>query len=223
MLSLNVCPVETNQPFYGKYQYSVKFKVPELGVIRGLNYDKIDQIVHDRNKWRADHRKHYGWMNKGEISFETVVKLKAVCKLLAAYRTNIKFVVSYDTGYVYTNDVTLIAAIEQLDFIKGFRVQQSVQVNPPGTISLKNPKWTHRTYFRSKTLSETQKTHLIEYLNSRENVRLSPGLRDWMKSSVWNIWLQGHYFFDHNDDGEILFLNMVIPRITGRTMNIIAK
>ena len=163
-------------------------------------------------------------MNKGEISPETVNKLKAVCKLLTPERNNIKFVISYDTGYVYTNDIALISSIEQLDFIKHFRVQQSKQISPTGTIALKNPTWTHRTYFRSKTLSESQKTQLIGYLESRENVRLSPGLKYWMAStSSWNVWLQGHYFFDHNNDGEILFLNMVAPRITGRTLNIVAK
>ena len=53
---------------------------------------------------------------------------------------------------------------------------------------------------------------------------ISPGLIYWSKhNSSWNKWIQSYYFFDHDNDGEVLFLNMVVPRITGRTLNIVAK
>lgn len=222
--TLKIHPVETSQPFYNKYQYSVKFTVSDLGVIRGLKFDKIDQIVKNRNAWRLEHTDHFGWSNKNQILPETVKHLKSVCSLLIQYQDSIKFVVSYDTGYVYTNDLETIKIIKKLKFVKNFRVRQAIQVSPPGTIALKNPKWSHRTYFRSIVVTESAKKMLINYLHSRENVRLSPGLIYWSKhNSSWNKWIQSYYFFDHDNDGEVLFLNMVVPRITGRTLNIVAK
>ena len=103
-------------------------------------------------------------------------------------------------------------------------IQQVQVTGSPNTVALKNPTWSHRTYFRSKTLTDQQRATLVDYLSVRENIRLSPGLRQWLGAQhVWAKWLQDYYFFDHNNDGEVLFLNMVIPRITGRTLDIVAK
>lgn len=221
MRKFDILPLESAGLFYNKFEYSIRFGLSELGVIRGLDLDIIDEIVKERNQWRQEHRGLYSGY-KNLITTEEVENLKKVCALLAQYRDSMKFVISYHTGYVYTNDLKLAAELELL--VGYVRVQQAVQTRPSGTIALKNPRWTHRTYFRSITVSESAKNTLVEYLNSRENVRLSPGLTYWSKhNNAWNNWIQSYYFIDHNNDGEVLFLNMVVPRITGRTMQIIAK
>ena len=142
------------------------------------------------------------------------------------HRDEIKFTVSYDTGYVYTNDSKLVKKIQQLECIRNFQAQEVKIVGNPDTIALKDPKWSHRTYFKSKTLTEQQRKTLVDYLRGRENIRLGPGLKLWMDSDPsiqWNIWTHNYFFFDHNNDGEVLFLNMVVPNITGRTLDIVAK
>lgn len=221
MSNLEIHPVESDGLFYNKFEYSIRFGLSELGVIRGLNLDIIDEIVKERNQWRQEHRGLYSGY-KNIITTHEVEDLKKVCALLAQHRDSMKFVISYHTGYVYTNDLNLA---DQLELLVGHvRVQQAVQTRPAGTIALKNPRWTHRTYFRSITVPESAKATLVEYLNSRENVRLSPGLVYWTQhNNSWNNWIQSYFFIDHNNDGEVLFLNMVVPRITGRTMQIIAK
>ena len=216
-------PVESAGLFYNKFEYSIRFGLSELGVIRGLNFDIIDEIVKERNQWRQEHRSLYSGY-KNIITTDEVECLKKVCELLLQHRDSIKFVISYHTGYVYTNDLTLAQKLDDLEVVDSIRVQQAVQTRPQGTIALKDPQWTHRTYFRSITVSESAKATLVEYLNGRENVRLSPGLIYWTKhTNSWNNWIQSYYFIDHNNDGEVLFLNMVVPRITGRTLQIIAK
>lgn len=221
MSDLEIHPVESDRLFYGKFEYSIRFGLSDLGVIRGLDLDIIDEIVKERNQWRQEHRGLYS-SYKNIITTDEVEDLKKVCAMLSQHRDSMKFVISYHTGYVYTNDLKLA---DQLELLVGHvRVQQAVQTRPSGTIALKNPRWTHRTYFRSITVSESAKDTLVEYLNSRENVRLSPGLTYWTKqTNSWNSWIQSYYFIDHNNDGEVLFLNMVVPRITGRTLQIIAK
>ena len=226
--NLKIKPVETNQPFYGKYRYSARFNLEELGIIRTLNIDIIDRLVSERNVWRQQHQRLYSIGHRGtwQITPDKVDKLKRMCRLLAQHKEHIKFVVSYDRGYVYTNDIELVKLIYYTDFVESFQAQEAMEVCPVGTIALRDPKWTHRTYFKSKSITDIQRDTLINYLNGRENVRLSPGLQQWMttRASVyWKTWIQDYYFIDHNDDGEVLFLNMVVPRITGRTLNIIAK
>jgi hypothetical protein len=225
--SLKIKPVETNQLFFGKHRYSVRFDLRELGVIRGLNPNTIDQVVKERNAWRNEHKRLYNFsINMHQIDTLMAQNLKDLCNLIAPHKKNIKFVVSFDRGYVYTNDIELVKAIAATPFLDKIRIQQAMPVCPAGTIGLKNPKWSHRTYFKSKALSEDQRNSMSEYLRSRENIRLSPGLTEWVNlktNSWWTNWTHNHFFMDHNNDGELLFLNMVVPNITGRTMAIVAK
>lgn len=223
--NLKLRSVDRTSLFHNQYQYSARFRLSELGVIRGLRYRDIDKIVEDRNQWREQNNRLYGLYARNQIEQDQVDKLKTVCKLLMKHQKEMKFTISYDTGYVYTNDLQLVEKIHSLDCIQHFQAQQVKISGAPGTISLKNPRWSHRTYFRSKMLTEQQRATLVEYLEARENVRLSPGLKMWMGSRHigWNLWTQDYFFLDHNNDGEVLFLNMVVPRITGRTLVIVAK
>lgn len=191
-----------------------------------MNPDKIDQLAEDRNRWRADHKNLYGGIQMFHIDATMRQNLKDLCYLLEPHREQIKFVVSYDRGYVYTNNLELVKTLTNLLFIDKVQIQEAMQICPPGTIALKDPKWTHRSYFRSKSIDETQRKTLIEYLNARENIRLGPGLKDWTTSQVkgwWFQWTHSHFFFDHNNDGELLFLNMVVPNIVRQTKLIVAK
>jgi hypothetical protein len=213
--TLEIKPVEKNSLFFGKYRYSARFDLEELGIIRKLDVDIIDKLVSERNDWRQQHQRLYNLTKPGtwQITPKATDKLKRMCRLLAQYKD-------------YTNDLELVKLICYTDFVGNFQAQEAVQVCPAGTIALKDPKWTHRTYFKSKTVTDIQRDTLINYLNGRENVRLSPGLKDWTitrASPYWKTWVQDYYFIDHNNDGEVLFLNMVVPRITGRTLNIVAK
>lgn len=223
MSSLKITPVEKNSLFFNKYRYSARFVLTELGAIRGLKLNKIDNIVNQRNAWRRQHQGLYSGYR--QLITDTNVKdLKTVCRILKKHEKDIKFVISYDHGYVYTNNLALVKELNNIDCIGHFNAQEVVQVCPPGTIALKDPKWTHRTYFRSVSLTDQQKSSLTEYLQSREGLRLSPGLKNWMENNQhWGNYTQNYFFFDHNNNGEVLFLNMVVARITGRTMQIVAK
>ena len=226
MSNLKVKPVETSQLFFGQYKYSVRFDLRELGTIRGLNSDKIDRLVEDRNRWREEHKNLYGGIQMHHIDAIMRQNLKDLCQVLVPHKERMKFVISYDRGYVYTSNFGLIEALTELPMLDRIQIQEAKQIFPSGTIALKDPKWTHRTYFRSKSIDETQRKTLIKYLNARENVRLGPGLKDWTTTQTkgwWLQWTHSHFFFDHNNDGELLFINMVVPNITRQTKQIVAK
>ena len=115
-MSTNLKPrtVERTSLFHKQYQYSAKFSLDELGIIRGLRYRDIDRLVAERNKWRDDNSRFYGYMGR-RIQDCQVEDLKTVCRLLMEHKKDIKFTVSYDTGYVYTNDLKLVEKIQKHD------------------------------------------------------------------------------------------------------------
>lgn len=222
-MSLNIHKIQKNSLFFNQYCYSIRFTLHELGVIRGLKYDKIDKIVKDRNQWRSENQLRWNYKQR-PITEQETANLKTVCQLLMSVQDQIKLAISYDYGYVYTNNIDVIQQIHDLECIGRAHIQQVQITGLPDTVALKNPTWSHRTYFRSKTLTDQQRSTLVDYLSARDNIRLSPGLKQWLGSRYFGAkWLQDYYFFDHNNDGEVLFLNMVIPRITGRTLQIVAK
>lgn len=222
-MQYNINPVEKNSLFFNRYEFSVRFDLEEVTLLRGLPYDRIEEMAEDRNRWRRESGRNFGWRHD-RITQDQVIDLKTLCSVLLGYRDEIKFTVSYNRGYVYTNNLAIIDRLQGLEFLTKIHVQQVQTVGRPNTISLKNPSWSHRTYFRSKVISNQQREMLIEYLNGRQNIRLSSGLKNWMiNRKSWETWVQDYFFFDHNNDGELLFLNMVIPRITGRTLQIVAK
>ena len=217
---LKIETVESSQPFYGQYQYSFKFYLYNVNVLRVLNHEAIDERIEYQRSWRS----RSNWSYFKEITDTDVVHLHNLCDVLTAHTGNYKLVVSSNVAYVYSNDLGFITELNDLSYLTNKKVSQINITRPSGTIALKDPKWTHRTYFRSRTLDLDKKNQLRNYLLQRENIRISPGLFDWFEYSAnWNTWTQSYYFIDHNNDGEILFLNMVSPGITNRTLQIIAK
>lgn len=221
-LDCEIVTVEKNRLFYGQYCYSGKFYLSELGVIRGLDRDKIDSIVSYRNHSRSS---SYGF-KVDKITANNVQDLKTLCDTLTQYRDQIKFVVSYNRGHVYTNNLEVLQKIQALTFLYGFSVHQVRVISAEDCIALTNPRWTYRTYFRSQTLTEHQRDVLVQYLDTRQSINLSRGLRSWCqnpKNRWWNLLSQSYFFIDHDDIGEVMFLNMVAPRITNKTFKLVAK
>jgi hypothetical protein len=221
----SVTTVEKNRLFYDQYHYSAKFKLNEIGVIRGLDFGSIDRVVAHRNSWRVKAGPRHSWA-KNIISDTEVDQLKVLCGLLRKFKHQIKFVALFDRGYVYTNNTEIFKKIQSLNFITDFSISQAVVVADSDAIALINPKWAYRTFFRSMTLNDHQRTTLIQYLNSRESIKLGPGLKSWCKDDATRWWqrlTQNYFFIDHDDPGEIVFLNMVLPRITNKTFRLVAK
>lgn len=227
-LSRFKCPITTvdkNRLFYDQYHYSAKFDMEEIGVIRGLKFDHIERIVAYRNAWRSQAGPRHNWV-KNLISDENVKQLKTMCSLLRKFGPDIKFVVSLNRAYVYTNNLAVLDEIQKVDFIREFSISHVNVISDTDAIALRNPKWAYRTFFRSITLDEHQRNTLIQYLNSRQNIKLGPGLKFWCNqdtSKWWQRLTQNYFFIDHNDAGEIFFLNLVIPRITAKTFRLVAK
>lgn len=220
--TFKIKPKFTDRLFYGQYQYCCKFYLNEIGVIRGLKINDIDDTIKRRNEWR---RQGF-YQSTNLISQATRDNLIDFCSYLLSQPSKLKLIASYNFGYVYTSDVDIVNDILTKSYVKPYTVTEAVVDRPLNTIRLQDPKWTHRTFFKERNIGAAEQHSLSEFLKSRTNLRVSPGLTNWMslKDDHWNkSWLMSYYFVDHNNDGELLFLNMVAPGITGKTSQIIAK
>lgn len=205
------------QLYYQEFKYSIRFVFKHLNVIRGLPaVNKIKQIAGFRSQYL-----------KRQIEQPTVQQLIEISEFLSNYKYQSKFVVSGSWGYLYINDTAVAAKMyNDLPFVDVVSITEVTASAQPNVLALKSPRYKHRTYFKSKKLTPQQWNTLSDFLKHRPDIRLGPGfekcLYDMANTNAWP-YLYNSFFVDYNDAGELLFLNMAVPGITGRTLNIVAK
>jgi hypothetical protein len=96
---------------------------------------------------------------------------------------------------------------------------EAVINKPRDVVLLKNPKHTHRSYFRYKKITQQQKHNLVKFLENQQNfVRLSPSLLDWLDNRFFRS--QDYFFIDHDGVNWLTMLSLVCPDIIRKTMQI---
>jgi hypothetical protein len=217
--------------FYNKYQYGIGFRLDEANCLRELSHERIDWFIERRKLWREiTHQRlsKYNNINVGsilmrrekEITDDTVKNLHALADMLLTTSVDYKLVVSVNQAYVYTNDLDLIAELDCADFLQEKTYNRAQIVRPKDTVQLKNPKHNCRSYLKSMNLSSQQRDNLENFLyNQREHLRTSPALTRWIDLPFNRT--QDYYFIDHSGKEWITMINLVVPGVIRKTMQII--
>jgi hypothetical protein len=154
-----------------------------------------------------------------EITEETAEHLHAVCETLLMSDVEFKCVTGVQDGRVYTNDVALIEQLRDLPFMFWMGFTEAIITRPKNTLKLKNPKHSHRSYFKLAKLSDTQKTMLVNFFVNQEGyIRLSPGLIKWIKSPFHRT--QDYFFIDYTEESWLVMLSLIHPGLIRKTIEI---
>lgn len=218
--------------FYNRFEYAIGFTVNEASALRDLNHDEIDRTLVRRREWIEIAQQRWNTSKKiivkhnisgrqrKEITADTVKNLHSLAELLLTTTIDYKLVVSVNQGHVYTNDLTLIDQLDQLDFLSD-RYYSQAQVNrPKNTIRLKNPRHRYRSYFKIAKLTAVQKDHLMDFLcNQKDSVRVSPALQRWIDQPFNRT--QDYFFVDYDTSSWLTMLALVNPGLIRKTMQII--
>ena len=219
--------------FYNRFEYAVNFTLDEASSLRDLSHEEIDLTIERRKEWREIALQRWNKTNsilgskqlnilgrrRKDITDKTVEDLHTLAEILLTTGSDYKLVVSVNQGHVYTNDMSLIHQLDQLDFL----IQKSytrAQINrPANTIQLKNPKHQLRSYFKITKLTDDQKTHLTGFLLNQKTVRLSPALDEWIVGPFNRT--QDYFFIDHDEMSWLTMLGLVRPGLIRKTQQII--
>lgn len=213
--------VESDRMFYDQYQYCVLFRQPELSAIRGLDNRHIESVINMRNRWRTGSSS-----NRPRIGQDVVEQLHKTCRFLKARQDRFKIIFSFEYGYLYTNDTDIIEDIINLPYVSIYELKKVVVTRPKDTVVLKNPKHSQRSFMKNRNVTPEQRIHLRRYFDQRDSIRPGPGFRSWLEKSElasWNYYVLDYFFFDHNDDGELLMFQLAFPGIIRKTIPIVAK
>ena len=220
MSNLKFKQVYKDKLFFNTYKYVFKFYLEELSALRYLEHEKIDEIIQARRKWRTN-AVRLGTKSHKAISEETVAKLHSLLDEVLSIETQHKLVISWNTGYLYTNDTKVIDKFDNLDylFVKGY--SEAVINRPLNTIKLKKPVHKHRSYFRFSKLESNEREAIKKFLEAQgAEVRMSPALQTFVNKSPYKIAMD-HYFIDYNDAGILVMLSLIKPNLIRKTLDII--
>ena len=224
--SLRTKTVKRTSLWYGKFDHCLMFHLDEASALRSLNHAHIDRILEIRAGWgRRMITTNYGGSWRGDwvtlaITDQTRKNLHDMCDFFQQEKSEHKIMITGNYVHVYTNDLDLLQRISALSFLSldNMTLCSLDTVGEPGTVYLKQARHQNRSYFRYIKQEPEQADHLRKFLAVQENIRISPSLKDWMKRDSGT--LSEHFFIDHDDNGVLIMLALLNPRIIRKTLRI---
>jgi len=198
--------------YYGQFLYQARFFLRESSCLRELDHDKIDRTVAWRDTWVQRTRK--------PIAADIKNNLHTVCDQLLALKNPYKKVIYQNWVYIYTSSFDDIVSLS-LGPMELRSTSQANVTHPKNTVGLKNPRHKFRTYVRAHKPTPEQKQSLASFIAAAgEDVRAGPGLKDFLSNNRY-LWMQDHYFIDHNEMSMVTALALINPKLIRKTMSIV--
>lgn len=195
----------------------------ESYAVRHLSHEHVDQTIAVRRMYLLTNKNFYRHRQQ-DITDTVVENLHKFCQLLLDTKHRFKLVVEFRTIRLYAESDELFQEILASDVnIANPRCSRANINRPKDTIQLKNPRHTHRSYFKRTAMTESEKRAVGNFLsNNAETLRPSPALEDWLKRiDQWAVWTEPHFFVDHNDESWMVMLSLIRPRLIKKTIQLI--
>jgi hypothetical protein len=230
LIDLNLGHKEnTDRLYYDQYRYSLKLRMKDFSCLREIrNTDATLEsaflVVSKRFEQRLNYSRVY---NKNSYSDEFSSKrhdlenILEMLKTLWTVRDQIKLVFSGDWGYVYSNDRQLLQSIANQDYVHAYYIKEAVINRPKDTIVLRSSVYQYRSFLKERVWTLDDKTRMRTYLENQSDIKISRGLKYWLKYDTRWPWSRRYHYFDHNDVKIELMLQLICPGIVRTTMPII--
>lgn len=227
--SLQFRCVDKDRLFYDQFQYAVNFYIEEANCLRDLSHDNIDYKLQRLSMWREIAQKRMGHLfasypsarrSLNKITPEVRANLHVVATVLLDTSAIYKLVVSVNSGTVYTNDLDLLAQLDQVPCLQHKSYSEARVVRQKDTVRLRASPHRYRSYFRTQQLTPQQKEHLENFLqNQQQLIRIGPALQRWLDLPFNRT--QDYFFVDYQKSSWASMLNLVVPGLIRKTMPII--
>jgi hypothetical protein len=210
--------------YFDKYEFRFSFYMSECSALRKLDHSYIDWCLNLRASRVRPPSRNYGGSWRPvypEINETTRQMCHDLCDRLLNLNDDFKLVISSNNGWIYTNSVHDLATLDQLLYLRKKEYRQVVLDRPKNTIKLKTSQYSHRSYFRRQLIGSRVRHNLTVFLQNQTDIRISPALTTFADQQFSRL-LQEHYFIDHNDQGILLMLGLIVDNPIRKTIDIIA-
>jgi len=219
---LNIKTVSKDRLFFDQYEYCFNFKLEEMSALRELDHAYIDRELDYRSNWRSRNPNFGGsWRGqRGEITAEHRTNCHTLCDYLLA-KQDYKLVIYNDWGYVYSSDLTMLRDMEQLSYLTPASMKQVKLDIPRDSILIKSSEHEWRSYFFAGRMTAEQKESLRNFLANQTDIRIGPGLKRFLSGSQKHHYINDNAFIDHNGQGIVLMLGLILPKAIRKTLKLI--
>lgn len=209
--------------YFDQYEYCARFQQAEISCIRGLDILRIRKSIDYRKSWAGNPLSSSSrvWTSNIESNlYETF-------NFLSSAPASVKITFSWHWCYVYSNNLAWLQRIDQeCAGANLVSIHQAVIDRPRNTVSLLEPKFAWRTYFRERTIDPDVKQRLKSWIQAQNGeVSASPAMNSWLTyHNDFSRWrskcLQRYYYVEHNDPRFDTMLAMVMPGMIRTTVPI---
>ncbi|WP_353484920.1 hypothetical protein [Haliscomenobacter sp.] len=149
--------------------------------------------------------------------------LHNMCDLLRALPKSCKIMIQYDHVFLYTNQLTTLEHMSQVEYIYRWLVGEAVIAYPKNTVMLQNPVHQYRTFLKSRWWDPDTSARIKKFLLGRQDLfRIPRGFCEKLERPG-RLATRDHHFVDHDDPDLLLMLSLVCPGIINKTLPIQAK
>ena len=222
---------ESDRLFYGKYAYSVEVFCSCISYYR--NYKTVKHVRDLLEPARRGFIRRNPWQlgagNEPRADLlKKIEEAEQVAEFLFNNRDHIKTSISYDSMFLYTNDLGLVDELLGLDGVISYRrsVRKATITRPFNTIKLQKSDYKYRTYFKSMFVGDELKHKIAQYLISYSaEIKMSPALKTFCYAKGQDkysfLYLENYYFIDHNNKSVLTMLSLISNNIFRNTYEII--
>ena len=208
--------------FYDKFKYCISFTMDEITIlIKPVTHYDIDRLIDIRNEYRRQYSRNSRPYKVPDIDVNIRQQIHEIADILIKTKEDYKFNTSYRTIWLYTNSEDLINKLDKLEFISKIKVSEAVINRPKGTVKLKNPQHTHRSYFRFLRPTVDDRRRIVNFLTTHEShIKPSPALARYLLNDGFPFILE-YFFIDYTGESWVSMLTLLQPGIIRKTLPII--
>ena len=228
LIDLNLGHKEnTDRLYYDQYRYSLKLRMKDFSCLREIRnpdaeLDQVSAVVDRRYAQRANYTRFFNSSyNRSGAKQGDLENLREMLRILWPVKDQIKPVFSGDWGYVYSNDRQLLQSIANQNYVHAYYIKEAVINRPKDTIVLRSSLYQYRSFLKERQWTNDDKTRIVSYLENQSDIKISRGLKYWLKYETRWPWTRRYHYFDHNDAKIELMLQLICPGIIRTTMPII--
>jgi len=232
--NLEIKEEQRDRFYYDQYQWCIDFRFPMANYVRPCcrDLESYLAVVTQRWNWRnasklynAASRKVHNvagsWQLKDTEQHDQT-NLEAAMRMAKFlwHRKDIKAVFYFGWIYIYSNDPrSVLAGLKDIPTVGPVNLKKAVISRERNTLVRRDPVFQHRTYFREKHITSEKKKALTNFLLAQTDIRLGSSLQDWLPKDSQR--LKSHYWFEHNNHGVKLMIEMISPGLIGRDLEIV--
>jgi hypothetical protein len=212
--------------FYDQYRYNLKLRMKDFSCLREMrkplvSLSDVIEIVARRFEQRT---KLSYWNHDRTVPVRDQFDLVCLSDLLTflwPLKDQIKLVFSGDWGYIYSNNKDLLQQIGDKHYVHVYYIKEAVVDRPKDTIRLQSSPYRFRSFLKERLWTLDDKSRILAYLENQPDIKISRGLKYWLKYDTRWHWSRRYHYFDHNDAKIELMLQLICPGIVRTTMPII--